>query len=485
MIDTSYTTRSLILVSLFTTLFAFGCGDVEVEAEHDGRDDVFLTVDGKADVPNTIHENTPEARAILRVVNTYSRHKLIEKTDLYWRSAAEITDWREGPDGRLNTDDDRVVFTLAELDHVPFVGKTAFQRLRRFVNDADLIIWDEIKISNEIPVQVTSTESIVVRGEIAARETIEIPLVGAQGDRLLLMFRKISDAKWNPKITVKNAAGDKVAMVNPWGTSDARLPVLNDEVGRGWELEDDTSLTLLLENTNDIAGKFEFSLDCVGGPCYPDQGPATISYDDVHDLHDDALRTALVELHQESHLKISYHDARMEMFSSLDNVDGKVQCVYTGKWVDTLTIPSNLQMNAEHTWPQSLGAVSGAARSDLHHIFPVTSMVNSTRGAHPFCEVVSVIREVEGAFLGYDKNGTRCFEPQDVHKGNVARAMFYFATVYQQSIDDEQESVLRAWAQEDPIDAAERIRAERIEVFQGSSQPFIQWPELLAQIDNF
>jgi len=33
--------------------------------------------------------------------------------------------------------------------------------------------------------------------------------------------------------------------------------------------------------------------------------------------------------------------------------------------------------------------------------------------------------------------------------------------------------------------AAERIRAERIEVFQGSSQPFIQWPELLAQIDDF
>jgi len=485
MIDTSNTTRSLILASLFTTLFAFGCGDVELEAEHDGRDDVFMTVDGKADLPNTIHENTPEARAILRVVNTYSRHKLIEKTDLYWRSASEITDWREGPDGRLNTEDDRVVFTLAELDRVPFVGKTAFQRLRRFVNDADLIIWDEVKISNEIPVQVTSTESVVVRGDIAAQETIEIPLTGAQGDRLLLMFRKISDAKWNPKITVQNAAGDKVATVNPWGTADARLPVLNDEVGRGWELGEETSLTLLLQNTNDIAGKFEFSLDCVGGPCYPDQGPATITYDDVHELHDDELRAALVELHQENHLKISYHDARMEMFSSLDNVDGKVQCVYTGKWVDTLTIPSNLQMNAEHTWPQSLGAVSGAARSDLHHIFPVTSMVNSTRGANPFCEVVSVIREVEGAFLGYDEHGTRCFEPQDVHKGNVARAMFYFATVYQQKIDDDQENVLRKWAQEDPIDAAERIRAERIEVFQGSSQPFIQWPELLAQIDDF
>jgi endonuclease I len=129
--------------------------------------------------------------------------------------------------------------------------------------------------------------------------------------------------------------------------------------------------------------------------------------------------------------------------------------------------------------------VDGAARSDLHHIYPVTSMVNSTRGANPFCDVVLVIREVDGAFLGNDLNGNRCFEPRDVHKGNVARAMFYFATVYQQDIADDEEAVLRRWAVADPIDAAERIRAERVTVFQGSNQPFIQWPELLSQIENF
>ncbi|MEZ4460543.1 MAG: endonuclease [bacterium] len=471
-------------ITFVALLFTAACADDSAQEIHDGADDAFL-VSGKADVPNTIHENTPEARAILRVVNTYSRHKLIEKTDLYWRSAAEITDFREGPDGKIGTDDDRVVFTLSELDAVPYVGKTAFQRLRRYVNENDLIIWDEVKISNEIPEQVETLTSTLVRQEIAPKGRIEIPLTGVQGDRLLLMLRKISDARWNPKLSIRDRDGKVLTAVNPWGTADARIPQLNDEIGRGWEIGEVTDLVVVLENTNDVAGQFEFSLDCVGGPCYADKAPHRVTEDEILSLHDDALRAALVEVHQESHLRISYYDARMEMFSSLDNVNGQVECVYTHTWVQTDKIPSNLKMNAEHTWPQSMGAVDGAARSDLHHIFPVTSLVNSTRGNAPYCDVVEVIREVDGALLGYDENGKRCFEPADSHKGNAARAMFYFATIYQQPIADDEEALLRKWASQDPIDAPERIRAERIEVFQGSVQPFIKWPQLLGQIQNF
>lgn len=473
---------------LFAMLLTIGCSDMDATFEdHDGPDDAFLVPDdGKADVPNTIHENTPEARAILRVANTYSRHKLIEKADIFWRSAAEIIDYREGGDGRLGTDDDRVIFTLAELDAIAYVGKTAFQRMRRHVNEADLIIWDEVKVTNEIPLEVSTAEPIVVRGDIAPRQKIEIPLYGVEGDRLLLMFRKVSQEKWNPKLSIIDGrTRELITMVNPWGTADARLPQLNDEVGRGWEISGDRMPVVVLQNANDVAGKFEFSLDCVGGPCHADAAPTAIAFETIESLRDDELRRALVGHHQETHLRINYYDARMEMFSNLDNIDGQVQCVYTEKWVETDTIPSNLEMNAEHTWPQSLGAFDGAARSDLHHIFPVTSLVNSTRSAYPYCEVDKVIKEVEGAFLGYDVDGTRCFEPRDDHKGNAARAMFYFAVIYQQHIDDAQELVLRAWANQDPIDAAERIRAERIEIFQGSMQPFIKWPQLVDQIENF
>ena len=47
-------------------------------------------------------------------------------------------------------------------------------------------------------------------------------------------------------------------------------------------------------------------------------------------------------------------------------------------------------MNTEHTWPQSKGA-TGAAKSDLHHLFPTDSKANSIRGNHPFGIVTGAV----------------------------------------------------------------------------------------------
>jgi deoxyribonuclease I len=142
-------------------------------------------------------------------------------------------------------------------------------------------------------------------------------------------------------------------------------------------------------------------------------------------------------------------------------------------------------MNAEHTWPQSRGAIAGSARSDLHHIFPVSSLVNSLRGSSPFCDVVDVIREIGPARLGYDSGGRRCFEPRGLHRGNVARAMFYFSVVYQQDISEEEEAVLRRWHDEDPVNDAEVRRMEAVSYLQGSINPFVQRSELVDRISDF
>lgn len=473
--------KSFLWVMVVIT--AFGCVESQDEY-HDGRDDSFLSIDGKGDIPNTIHENTPEARAILRVVNTFSLHQLIAETNMYWRSAEEIANYRKGPAEMLRTDDDRVVFTLAELDSIPYVGKTAFRRLRAYVQQKDLIVYDDVVVSESIPTIITTENTHIVRSTISGNEKIEIELEGNKGDRLLFMLRKTSEARWNPRLAILDNEGGEVVSVNPWGTADARIPQMNDEIGRGWEIERDASFTLVLHNTNRIDGDFEFSVACVGGPCFAYEND-DITIEDLELLQEDELRAAMVALHENAHLRIAYYDARMEMFTSLDNVEGIVECVYTGTLVETSTIPSNLEMNAEHSWPQSHGAFDGAARSDLHHIFPVTSQINSIRNNHPFCDVVEITREIEASKLGFDENGTRCFEPRPEHKGALARAMFYFASVYQQEIDNEQEAVLRRWHREHPVKPAERIRARQIRVFQGSSQPFVEKPFLVDHISDF
>ncbi|MBI2390056.1 MAG: endonuclease [Deltaproteobacteria bacterium] len=146
-------------------------------------------------------------------------------------------------------------------------------------------------------------------------------------------------------------------------------------------------------------------------------------------------------------------------------------------------------LNKEHTWPQSLGAGSEPARSDLYNLFPTRSDVNSSRGNSPFGVVVRVDRlwdDASGSKVGGDADGLRVFEPRLVHKGNVARAMFYFSIVYSLAIDSKQEVSLRSWHRLDPVDEAELARADKIAAkYQKNRNPFIDIPAFVDRISDF
>ena len=77
------------------------------------------------------------------------------------------------------------------------------------------------------------------------------------------------------------------------------------------------------------------------------------------------------------------------------------------------------------------------------------------------------------------------FEPPQQHKGNVARALFYFSTKYKLAIDPNEEAVLRKWASEDPVDVEEMHRNDEIEKAQHSRNPFIDFSELINNISDF
>lgn len=77
------------------------------------------------------------------------------------------------------------------------------------------------------------------------------------------------------------------------------------------------------------------------------------------------------------------------------------------------------------------------------------------------------------------------FEPPEAHKGNVARAMFYFCTMYKEAADvadsrffSLQEATLRRWHDRDPPDTTEIERSNEIREAQGNDNPFVLDPTL-------
>jgi len=154
-------------------------------------------------------------------------------------------------------------------------------------------------------------------------------------------------------------------------------------------------------------------------------------------------------------------------------------------------IPDANTMNAEHSWPQSQFTRSfpdELQKSDIHHLFPTDSTMNSKRSSLEFGNVATDSEKLECDLsrLGYPKNGKQLvFEPPTDHKGNVARAIFYFATRYKMKIDSEEEATLREWHREDPVNSEEKARNERIFALQKNRNPYVDFPELVERISDF
>lgn len=182
---------------------------------------------------------------------------------------------------------------------------------------------------------------------------------------------------------------------------------------------------------------------------------------------------------------ISYKSAKVQMFKNIDHHEGKVCSVYSKECLSTRSVPNHREMNAEHTWPKSKGADSKPAVSDLHHLFPCNSEVNSIRSSYPFCEVTTTEWTNNMSALGKDKDGTTCFEPPKEHRGNIARAMFYFSARYQMTIDPKQEAWFKKWNKEDPVDQEEIERNQAVSRIQRNTNPFVDQPELVDIISNF
>jgi hypothetical protein len=153
--------------------------------------------------------------------------------------------------------------------------------------------------------------------------------------------------------------------------------------------------------------------------------------------------------------------------------------------------PDESVLNVEHTWPQSRfnhRMQKEVQKSDLHHLFPADSKMNSIRGNMTFGDVdhpVAGLPCSESRMGTSTDGGGNHFEPPATHRGNVARALFYFSIRYQIHIDPKEEAILKRWNHEDPVDIAEMERNDQIMVIQGNRNPFIDYPELADSISDF
>ena len=208
---------------------------------------------------------------------------------------------------------------------------------------------------------------------------------------------------------------------------------------------------------------------------------------------------------------LGYNQARDVMYSIIDlEDDNTLKGIYTNY---TITIDPNQDprpqtnaqnMNCEHSWPQSMGAGSEPQKSDLHHLYPCRGNVNSSRGNKPYAEIddndtdkwwrfdyyeTSIPSQYIDEFSEVDNDNGK-FEPREAVKGNIARGMFYFFTIYNDEADhnffEEQKYFLNLWHKQDPVDDIELARTLSIATYQDDIvNPFVIDSTLVKRIWYF
>lgn len=209
---------------------------------------------------------------------------------------------------------------------------------------------------------------------------------------------------------------------------------------------------------------------------------------------------------------LNYNNARDTLFKNILGENDSLACVYTGHKVymnpaedPTTTVFQNggtNGINTEHTWPQAYGAGSGAPRSNMYHLFPTRIKVNEVRASFPFAEIPDAQTQA-WYYLNQSQSNTPAdniekyseyrqsfFEPREDFKGDIARAMFYFYTIYNEEAKtapdgyfENQLSTLYQWHLLDPVGEKEWNRNQKIAIYQDNkSNPYILDSTLVGRV---
>lgn len=213
-----------------------------------------------------------------------------------------------------------------------------------------------------------------------------------------------------------------------------------------------------------------------------------------------------------AHIDLGYDRARERMYGNCDNQNGTVTCVYGGYTVNhpsgsTLTsinLPNGKIINAEHTVPQSFFNQISLLRADMCHLFPTYELWNNVRGSFPFAEIPDAQTTQWHILLNtatssipssnidaYSEARSGSYEPREIQKGNTARAILYFYTVYESQMNNTYNhpitdvasiQTLYNWHIQDPVTQADIDRNNCIKTYQGNGNPYIDNPQWVLEV---
>ena len=163
------------------------------------------------------------------------------------------------------------------------------------------------------------------------------------------------------------------------------------------------------------------------------------------------------------------------------------------------------EFDIEHMLPKSWwGGDVNPAYCDLYHLVPGDYSANRSKSTHA-PGIPSDTTFWNGSFAtgsGAEYGLQKVFCPADEYKGDFARAYFYIATCYGDSLrwietgepgtamtnNGWQEfrpwlrDLLLQWHRMDPVSGKEKTRATEVNKIQGNRNPFIDYPELVEYI---
>ncbi len=172
-----------------------------------------------------------------------------------------------------------------------------------------------------------------------------------------------------------------------------------------------------------------------------------------------------------------------------------ISCYYKNETTEVIIydhLPTyNLdKVTREHTVPKSWmkGVAKKPEGTDLHNLISCDQAANSSRNNKPYGE----------------GNTVGCYNTvPDWHKGDAARIYFYMCIRYMGdtwdgyslngttyltkdiNIGDDYEAMLRQWHIQDPPDAYEIERNNRVYAKQGNRNPFVDHPDWVQKISDF
>ena len=216
----------------------------------------------------------------------------------------------------------------------------------------------------------------------------------------------------------------------------------------------------------------------------------------------ETLKEKLRRLYKDHH-QYTYRDSHYVMYNQADCRDGKINMMYdTYKYpwaCNQKVLPDQRLYNTEHIIPQSFFKKEYPMVSDLHHLFSCPAKLNNLRGSLPYkefdyseCSMWCRNQKCESredipsnpelySCMNKDKNA---WMPRTEDRGMVARAIFYFMTMYDgvpiEKMGDLE--TLKKWNSLYPPLEFEKGRNDNLNETQGNRNPYIDDPSLVDQV---